>query len=356
MRIGIDISQIVYQTGVSRYTTELVKHLLKIDHQNEYFLYAGSWRQRQFLKDFFNQVKTGKSTLKLSWFSPKLADLFWNRLNLWPPADSLDVFHASNWVLPRTKSKLVTTIHDLTFLKYPKTLPAYLVAVHTRHLQRAKKYADQIITVSQSTKKDLIDYGIPATKIKVVYEAASPIFKPVNPSAAKRKYSLTKPYFLSVGTLEPRKNIKNLIKAFALLPKRYSPELVIAGKFGWGENYPNHLGVKFIGFIPDEDLAGLYSGAKAFIYPSLYEGFGLPVLEAMSCGCPVITSNLSSLPEVGGDAALYVNPEDIKAISQAMIVVPKLNLREKSLAQAKKFSWQNSARETLKIYQEVAGC
>ena len=353
MRIGIDISQIVYQTGVSRYTAELVKNLLKIDRENEYYFYAGSCHQRQFLQDFFDQIKTNKTTLKLNWITPKLADIFWNKLNLFTPTD-IDIFHASNWSLPKTKSKLITTIHDLAFLKYPKTLPPYLVAVHTNYLQRAKKYADRIITVSQSTKKDLVNYGISEAKISVIYEAASPIFKPVNPSVTKTKYGLAKPYFLSVGTLEPRKNITRLIKAY--LSIKTDLQLIIVGKFGWGETYDNHSGIKFIGFVPDEDLVGLYSGAKAFIYPSLYEGFGLPVLEALSCGCSVITSNCSSLPEVGGKAALYVDPENINSISQAMTAVLKLNLREKSLKQAKQFSWEKTARETLKVYQEVVKC
>ena len=352
MRVGIDISQIVYQTGVSRYTAELVKYLLKIDQQNEYFLYAGSLRQRQYLRDFFNQLKTDKTILKLNWLTPKLADLFWNRLNLLPPTD-LDIFHASNWALPRTKAKLVTTIHDLTFLKYPQTHTRYSVAAHTRHLNQARKYGDRIIAVSESTKKDLIDYGIAAEKITVIYEAAASVFRPIDSRPARAKYGLTKPYFLSVGTLEPRKNLKRLIQAFSALR---TAQLAIAGPIGWGESLPTTSKVKFLGFVPDEDLAGLYSGAKAFVYPSLYEGFGLPVLEALSCDCPVITSNVSSLPEIGGEAAIYINPLKVSEITQAMTAIQKLNLTQKSLAQAKKFSWEKTAKETLKVYREVVEC
>lgn len=354
MKIGIDISQIVYQTGVSRYTAELVRHLLKIDQENQYVLYAGSLRQRSIIQAFAAQLPR-KTKLVLTLLSPKLADFAWNRLNVLPPPET-DVFHASNWALPRTKSKLVTTIHDVTFLKYPETHTPYSVAVHTRHLNQAKKYADQIIAVSESTKKDLIDYGIPTEKITVIYEAAGSIFRPVDPRSVKVKHGLTKPYFLSVGTREPRKNLQRLIEAFSKLPTRTVPvgnQLAIAGPVGWGESLKIPSNVRFLGFVPDEDLAGLYSGAKAFVYPTLYEGFGLPVLEALSCGCPVITSNLSSLPEVGGEAAIYVNPKSITEISRAMTEIQKLNLREKSLAQARKFSWEKTARATLKVYQEV---
>lgn len=353
MKIGIDISQIVYQTGVSRYTAELVRNLLKIDHINEYFLYAGTLRQRRVITDFINSLNSSQISSKITYLSPKFINLVWNHLNIFTPQTDLAVFHASNWALPKIKAKLVTTIHDLTFIKYPKTHTKYLVSVHKRHLNRAKKYADRIIAVSQSTKKDLVDYGIPETKIKVIYEAASPIFKPVNPAIVKKKYGL-KSYFLSVGTLEPRKNISRLIQAY--LAFKTNIQLVIIGKFGWGETYQNQAGIKFIGFVPDEDLVGLYSGAKAFIYPSLSEGFGLPVLEAMACGCPVITSNTSSLPEVGGNAAIYVNPNNLQEIAEALRSVGKLNLKQKSLQQAKKFSWEKTARETLTVYQEVAQC
>lgn len=353
MKIGIDISQIVYQTGVSRYTAELVKHLLKIDQENQYFLYAGSLRQRSIIQAFAAQLPR-KTKLVLTLLSPKLADFAWNRFNLLPPPET-DVFHASNWALPRTKSKLITTIHDLTFLKYPQTHTPYSVAAHTRHLNQAKKYADRIIAVSESTKKDLIDYGIPTEKITVIYEAAGSIFRPVDPRDVKAKHGLTKPYFLSVGTREPRKNLQRLIEAFSKLPTRSDLEvtLVIVGPIGWGESLKIPSNVRFLGFVPDEDLAGLYSGAKAFVYPTLYEGFGLPVLEALNCGCPVITSNLSSLPEVGGEAAIYVNPLSVAEITQAMAAVRKLNLSGKSLTQAKKFSWEKTAKATLKVYQEV---
>jgi len=354
MKIGIDISQIVYQTGVSRYTAELVKHLVKLDKSNQYLLYAGSIRCRSYLKSFIQSLGSVRISSQITFLSPKLINLAWNYWRILPPPNC-DVFHASNWALPKLKAKLITTIHDLTFLKYPKEHLPYYISVHTQHLKLAKKYASKIIAVSESTKKDLIAEGFNPDKIKVIYEAADSIFKPTDPRPVKAKYKLTKPYYLSVGTLEPRKNLKRLIQAFQVLnnPRR---ELVIAGKFGWGEPIIKSKNVRILGFVPNEDLAGLYSGALSFIYPSLYEGFGLPVLEAMACGCPVIISNTSSLPEIGGQAALYVNPLKLNDLIQAMKIVSKLNLSQRSLQQSKKFSWEKTTKETLAVYQEAVQC
>jgi len=355
MRIGIDISQIVYQTGVSRYTAKLVEHLLTIDKKNQYLLYAGSLRQRKILKSFVASLPRPVK-LVLSPLSPKLADVAFNRLNLPLAAwlGEIDVFHASNWALPNLNCPIVTTIHDLTFLKYPEDHLSSLVAAHKRHLAKAKRKAAAVIAVSQSTKTDLVSLGFNARNIKVIYEAADSLFKPVENKSVLSKYQLTKSYILSVGTLEPRKNIARLIEAFTAL-KEKSLELAIVGKFGWGEKTKPVPGIKLLGFVPDEDLAGLYSNAKAFVYPSLYEGFGLPVVEALSCGCPVVTSLNSSLPEVAGKAAIYVDPKSVlsiaKGIKQAFNQAG--SLRRAGLIQAKKFSWEKTAKATLKVYREV---
>ena len=369
MRIGIDISQIVYQTGVSRYTVELVKHLLELDQKNHYFLYGGSLRQRSILKAFIKSLRSKKLTSKISHLSPKLLDLFWNRLNLLPPdqGQNLDIYHASNWALPKTKSKLITTIHDLTFLKYPESHLPYYINAHTRHLKKVKKRADHIITDSKFSQKDLIEYGIPESKISVIYPAPAKIFKkPTNPKLIKKtlaKYSLKTPFILSVGTQEPRKNLKRLIKAFTKLQTKHPKlTLAIAGKFGWGETTKKVKGVKLLGFVPDEDLVNLYSSAKVFVYPSLYEGFGFPILEAFKCGCPVITSNRSSLPELGGEAAFYLNPTKVSEISDTINLVLSLSsekrkqIIDRGLAHAKSFSWAKTAKQTLAIYQKVATC
>lgn len=347
MRIGIDISQIVYQTGVSRYTAELVENLLKIDTENQYVLFAGSLRQRAIIRSFVAKLPR-RVKLILTPFSPKIADLIFNRFNL--PIDRLignvDVFHASNWVIPNLSCPIVTTIHDLTFIKYPEQHLPYSIAAHRRHLNRAKKRVAAIISVSKATKQDLIDQGLAADKIKVVYEAAGSLFKS---AAVKRR-----PFILSVGTIEPRKNIRRLIQAFQQL-KLTNLELLIAGKFGWGEKDRPIPGVKLLGFVPDEELARLYLQAQVFVYPSLYEGFGLPVVEALSCGCPVVTSNVSGLPEVGGRAVIYIDPLSVESIAAGIKTAIKQarSLRRLGFIQAKQFSWEKTARETLKIYQGI---
>lgn len=355
MKIGIDISQIVYQTGVSRYTAELVKSLLKIDGDNSYWFYGGSLRQQSILKAFLAGISRPGVSQTLTFLSPKLADIFFNRLNFTLPSapNNLSIFHTSNWVIPRVSVPLITTIHDLTFIKYPQEHLPYYIAAHKRHLQRAKNKAAAIITVSEASKKDLVEQGILPEKIRVIYEAAGNIFKPVNPHLAKDKYQLTKPFILSVGTQEPRKNLNRLIQAWQ--PFRRQFDLVIVGKFGWGEKNNPVDGIKLLGFVPDETLVELYSAAAVFAYPSLYEGFGLPVVEALNCGCPVVTSNCSSLPEVGGNAALYVDPKSVTAITQGikLAVQQSKKLRLLGLIQAKQFSWAKTAQNTLKIYQEV---
>lgn len=347
MKIGIDISQIVYQTGVSRYTAELVTNLLKIDPDNQYVLYAGSLRQQSIISSFVAGLPR-RVKLVMSPLSPKLADVVFNRFNLSINRlmGEVDVFHASNWILPKSSAPVVTTIHDLTFITRPENHLPYYINVHRLHLSRTKNQAAAVIAVSQATKRGLINQGLATDKIKVVYEAAGKIFKPM---AMKRQ-----PFVLSVATLEPRKNLKRLIEAWQRL-NRKDLTLKIAGKFGWGDRQRSLPGVELLGFVPDEELVKLYNQAQVFVYPSLDEGFGLPVLEAMACGCPVVTSGSSSLPEVGGEAAVYVEPKSVKSIAGGIIraLNESASLRRLSLEQAKQFSWEKTARETLKIYREV---
>ena len=366
LTIGIDISQIVYQTGVSRYTVQLVKNLLKVDPENRYVFYAGSLRLRSVIRSFYAEIKQRRTRLVLTPFSPLLADWWWNRLRLFPIetlTGPLDVFHSSDWTQPKARAAKVTTIHDLTAIKFPKTHHPRVVRVHRRRLQLVKKECQLVITDSQATKKDLINLGFDPQKIRVVYLAASDDFKPVKDkskiAAVLRRYGIKRNFVFNVGTLQPRKNLPRLIKAFKLLQRQHPHlQLVISGQFGWGEKVKPVENVVLTGFVPDQDLAVLYSAASCFVYPSLYEGFGLPVLEALSCGCPVITSNLSSLPEVAGDAALLVDPRRPAKIAEAihrLLSQPTLRkkLSEKALSQAKRFSWEKTARQTLQVYQEA---
>lgn len=371
MKIGIDVSQIVYGTGVSRYTRELVRHLLLLDRENEYVLFAGVWRQKEAIGTFFNELKREGLTFspKVSFLPPRAADLVFNRLRI--PVDlytgRLDVFHASNWTTPRTKAKLVTTVHDLTPILYPETFPASLIKNFQRNLQLIQDTADLVLADCETTKQDLVKYaGLSAERIKTVYLAAGDQFRPVKSqnriNQVKAKYGIRGRYILSVGTQEPRKNIGQLIEAFTQVNDP-QVSLVLVGKSGWGEAKDLRLKIKDLrivetGFVPDEDLPALYSGAEVFVYPSLYEGFGLPVLEAMQSGCPVITSDRSATAEIGGQAAFLVDPSDTQALTEAMReVLASQKMRDslisEGLKRAQAFSWKKTARQTLEAYQQV---
>lgn len=324
MKIGIDISQTVFLgTGVAVYTQNLIDNLLKIDKKNNYVFFGSSLRQRR--KGFWP-------------IPPTILEILWNQLHFFPVENfvgPVDIFHSSDWTQPPTRAKKVTTIHDMVAYKYPENLHPQIVAVQHRRLEWVKRECDLIITVSENTKKDIMEIlKIPEEKIKVVYEAANPIFRPV-----KRNLS---PYILGMGALNSRKNIERLLSAFENLELK-DVELKIVGSSD-------------LGYISDEKLAELYSNALCFVYPSLYEGFGIPILEAFNCGCPVITGNISSMPEVGGDAAVYADPLNINDLADKIKFVLKTDrekFAKKGFAQAKKFSWEKAAQETLKVYQSL---
>ncbi len=344
MKIGIDISQIVYAgTGVATYTRNLVTSLLAIDKKNEYILFGSTLRRQKDLKKFTKNV----------WpLPPTFLDILWNRLHVLPIETfigKLDVFHSSDWTQPPTKAKKVSTIHDLIVYKYPESSHPQIIATQKRRLNWVKKECDLIIVDSLSTKKDCQEIlGIQESRLRVIYPAVSEGFKPqsnAKVSAILRKYNLRPDYILAVGTREPRKNLQRVVAA----AQKTNSHLVIAGKFGWGEDIK---GAQPLGYVPQEDLPALYCGAKCLVYPSLYEGFGIPVLEALACGCPVVTSKTGSLLEVAGDAAFYVNPESVEDIVEKLEVVDQ-SLVKKGLVQAKKFSWEKTAKETLRVYEEV---
>lgn len=284
----------------------------------------------------------------------------------------IDLFHATDHLLPRlSEVKSVFTLHDLVFRFYPETHKLLNRWFLTLMMPRFLQAADAVIAVSEWTKKDAIElYGLDEDKVSVIYEGVNPLFRPASQetiSALRQKYGILNKFILSVGTIEPRKNLTSLVEAYRSL-KDQDPELqlVIAGKKGWlYEGFFRRLrelgledDVIFPGFISDEDLPPLYSAADLFVLPSLYEGFGLPVLEAMACGTPVITSNASSLPEVAGEAALLVDPHDIGALIRAARAVLdgeelRSELRAKGPKQAARFSWEKAARETLVVYTSL---
>ena len=371
MKIGIDISQIVYGTGVSVYTKNIVKSLLKVDDKDEFLLFGGSLRQRKALKDFISSLSSFKNVSgKVFFIPPKLADILWNKLHILPIDNLLgkvDVFHSSDWTQPPSNSAKVTTIHDFGFLKYPSTAHPKISSVMKDRFKWIKKDVDLIIAISKATKNDIVDIlGISPSKVKVVYEALPKDIKKVQNNKliadVKKKYKIKNDFLLSVATLEPRKNLKRVILAFNEV-KKIIPgmQLVLAGKLGWDQDIKKMMGKRpkdiiFTGFIDREhELSSLYSSASCFVFPSLYEGFGLPILEAMVCGCPVVTSNISSMPEVAGDAAILVEPLEVESISHGVIkaIKEKDTLIKKGFKQIDNFSWEKAAKETLKVYKQA---
>lgn len=399
MRIGIDLRAIGQgkYSGVEEYTLNLLNALFSIDRENKYILFSsGRLRAGRYFEfcrkakeknhnvdsrhcDFPNRILNAS----FKFFSrPKIENLI---------GEADIVFEPNINLLPSFKAKKIVTFHDLSFERYGDFFSAKQIFWHNFvNPKKLAKEAHLIIAVSESTKYDLMEiYGIPADKIKVIY---SGIFKkdqkPSNDKLMgqaktkdqnddlkikkiKEKYNLPDNYILYLGTIEPRKNIIGLIKALEALKKNYSLfatrySLVIAGSKGWlcedifraAKNSICKADIIFTGFVADEDKACLYNLASLFVYPSFYEGFGFPPLEAMSNGAPVITSDCSSLPEVAGGAALMVNPYDISQMARAMSEVlgnKKLAdaMAEKGRKQAEKFSWEKCARETLDVFKDV---
>jgi glycosyltransferase involved in cell wall biosynthesis len=284
-----------------------------------------------------------------------------------------DIFHATNHLLAHFgRARTVYTLHDLIFLRYPEYHLPYNRWYLTFSMPRYLRAADVIVTPSECTKQDAIKYyGLPESKFRVIYEAPAPTFQPVtDPTAFNRvrqKYHLPEKFILHVATIEPRKNLSRLLEAFQpLLADWPDMKLVLVGKKGWlYEAFFQKLQalglqecVLFPGYVDEADLPAFYQLAELFVFPSLYEGFGLGPLEAMACGAPVISSHSSSLPEVVGQAGLLVDPTDTAALSQALRRVLadaelRRDLRERGLAQAQKFSWRKAADELEAVYRSL---
>ena len=406
MRIGFDVTALyVAQAGIFYYDYNLIRTLVELDRDNEYLLldYApihGGYNdpvELRALEDASVTIThvTGLRHRKLARLSVMQRPVLWSlahfidrtlfrpwqsladsvmRRRLAPLLADIDVFHSSEVLLWRQPGALnVTTIYDLTCILFPEYHTPETLALQRAKHRFAQQEADVVIAISEATKCDIVTHlGIPEDKIHVVYAGVAPHYRPVVDSASLRQtlstFRLTpNEYLLHVGTLEPRKNLRRLVEAYALLVKEAPvpvPELVLAGAGGW--NYQEILAlikglglqdrVRCIGRVPAEVLPALYSGARVFVYPSLYEGFGLPPLEAMACGTPVITSNTSSLPEVVGDAGIMVSPTDVTALAEAMASMlfdPDRCqiLREAGLQRAAQFSWKRAAHEMLEIYR-----
>ena len=376
MIIGIDIRMLARGTrsGIEEYTINLLSNMLKMDRNIQYKLFYNGYKKVDLKYDFLKLSNVELKELKIP---NRLLDFSFQYFS-YPKVDKLlggvDVFFSPHiFSAPVSKNcKTVTTFHDLSFENHKEF---YSLGKNYWHFsmnpkKKARK-SDKIIAVSNSTKNDLTKiYKIDFEKIKVVYSGINQEQGVENnESEVRKKYKLPEKYILYLGTIEPRKNIVSIIKAFEKLKYSItdkSLKLIIAGSKGWlyknvfevAENSKYKKDIIFAGFIDDEDKTTLYRLAEIFVYPSFYEGFGFPPLEAMQNKTPVITSNLSSLSEAVGDAAIMVNPYNIDELARAMENLLsdenlKNNLIEKGIQQTKKFSWQKCAEETLDVLKSL---
>jgi glycosyltransferase involved in cell wall biosynthesis len=388
VRIGINAFYLgAVTTGSGQYIHHLVRRLTRLGDESEYILVKHTgWRMQNTSHSYSPFCILHSVPTPFDSISENLAKLWFEQVSF-PRAcrrQDVELAHVPYFASPLfPTTPTVVTVHDLI----PMLLPAYrgstLVRLYTRLVAAAARKADMVLTDSQASKRDIVRLlGIPAERVRVIYLAADDIYQPVRDehrlAAVRRKYGLPESYLLYLGGFDRRKNVPTLLKAFAQLAKAsrigdWRVSLVIAGRLPerGADFFPDprpiaqELGigkrVVFTGWVPEEDKPALYSGARALVFPSLYEGFGLPPLEALACGTPVIASNKGSLPEIVGEGGLLVEPDDVEGLAGAMEKLLADNdlqtdLRQKGLAHAAKFSWEKTARETMAVYQEVKGC
>ncbi len=357
--IGIDASRMAWtrRTGTEQYTAHLVEALSRQETEHRLILYYNCLPEA--MPTWPAHVAVQAMPFPRLWTHLRLS---WEMLRR-PP----DLLFVPAHVLPLIRPRrTVVTVHDLGYLFFPETHPpARRLELHLSTAWNAR-VATRVIAVSQATKDDLVrHYRIPAERIRVVHHGVEPRFRPTEDPAVAARYGLPKGYFLYLGTLQPRKNLERILQAYARLPAG-APPLVLAGAKGW---YFERIAAQIAalglqervvlpGYVADDDVPALLGGAIALVYPSLYEGFGLPALEAMACGTPVISARSSSLPEVVGEAGLLVDPLNVAELAGALRrLLEDEALREdlsrRGLAQARLFSWERCAREALSVFDEA---
>ena len=334
IKVGFDISQIIHPGGVAGYTKNLASELQKNPELEMIFFFSALRKS----------YRGGLKNVKKFRLPPSLFEVLFNRIRnvgIEKFIGPLDIYHSSDWVQPPSKAKKVTTYHDVIPLKYPQWSNPKIVAVHKRRLKIVQREIDKVIAVSNSTKNDLMEMtGLKNDQIKVIYEGVSGIFKPASGKEIaefKKKYNLPGEFILAIGGTGERKNLKRIKQA--------------AKDYNLVTTFEDIT-------VSDEELPVLYSSARCLVYTTLYEGFGLPILESMACGTPVITSDVSSMPEIAGQAALLVNPADEEEIKKSIYRVlndKNLNseLTEKGFRRAKEFTWQKTAAETFQVYKNL---
>jgi glycosyltransferase involved in cell wall biosynthesis len=370
MRIGIDIRVVAGpRTGIGRYASQLLRSLAAVDNENEYVLFYNAAKG-----PLPSDLPTKKNMKIVSANIPnKALNILW-AYTPYPKVESfvgpIDVFHAPNFQMPPLKNAGgVLTIHDLVFLVHPEmAIPSAVRHLKPRIREYAKR-ADLVVADSKATAQVIVNrLGVAHEKVVTIYVGATVLRKspPNEISRAKTKYSIGGDYILFVGSLEPRKNLARLFKAFVHSNLFKDFDLVLAGPRGWHMEEMVRAWkssgckdrIRFLDYVTDIDLGPLYSGATFLAYPSLAEGFGLPILEAMSVGCPVLTSSVSSMPEVAGDAARFVDPMSVESIAQGMTdLISDSGLRARLIESGYRrlplFTWENTAIEMMKAYRKA---
>jgi glycosyltransferase involved in cell wall biosynthesis len=383
MKIGIDIRTLMdtHYSGVSEYTLNLLEAIFKLDKKNEYKLFYNSGKDvssqiPQFAYDNVTVVSTRypnkifNNLMQRIWRRPKIDQLL-----------GVDLFFMPNigFIALSARCKKIITIHDLSYWRYPEFFSVKRRLWHK--LIGAKELLrnfDMVLAVSENTKQDIVELGhIASEKVQVIYSGLGAQYHQIKNDIEKRnlalvqkKYQLPQKFILYLSTIEPRKNVSGIIKAFEefILENAEMKNfgLVIAGAWGWKSKEVfktwqasrHKAKIKFLGYVDQGDKVYLYNLASLFVYPSFYEGFGFPPLEAMACGCPVITSTVSSLPEIAGQAALMVNPDNIREITQAMsLIMQDAHLRDslvkKALETVQGFVWENAAKSYLQLFKRL---
>ena len=370
-RVGIDARKLT-DYGIGAYVRNLLEAIAR-DPQSERYRFRVYVRPADRPSvpplperfEIVEEVSPGYSISELTTFAWRL----WR--------DRLDLFHATHYVIPPlARARAVVTIHDIIHVLYPQFLPHRAALIYARvMIRRALRRADRIITVSNNSKRDLVDYfGIPPARIEVIYNGVAGRFRADLPGEETErvaaKYGLPRPYLLFLGGEKPHKNVRNVLRAFAEARRDQTlpHALVLAGPMPKNRSRVEaliaalDLGEQVVrpGVVPEEDLPGLFAGADAFLYPTLYEGFGLPVAEAMACGVPVLTSSTSALQEIAGGYAYLVDPMDVDAIARGIVDLATDPARRREYAElgrrrAADFSWERAAAQTLKVYAEALG-
>ncbi len=370
MKVGIDgrAAQWYRGTGIGTYTHELIRSLNSLDKTNDYLLFLPECDLSHEMNSNFNVQKVDSMP----------SDNFWENINAPNILNNIDMdlYHVPQngvGLSNKINCKKVITLHDIIPLRMPETVSERYLRIFNNELPEILDHCDGIITVSEFSKKDISSqFNFPSDKIYVTHLAAESIYKPLSKCRCKEiiteKYGIQEDFILYVGGFSPRKNIKGLIEAYSKLPSCLIDnfKLVITGRKGPSyDNYKKRAeelnvssNVIFTDHIPQQDMPIFYNAAEVLVYPSFYEGFGLPPIEAMACGTPVIASNVTSLPEVCFEAALLINPFDIDALSYSIERVLsnsllKLTMVRKSLLRSKDFSWDITAKKTIESYESI---